>query len=113
MPFYRPLFGDGELVERKQETEGRVVLAKTSDCDKGPQASRYAWRKPQVSWALGLENPAQFAEFNEALASQGVTGAYYRKDGAAVIESRAARNRLMRFWNAFDADAGYGDRSIS
>ncbi len=64
--------------------------------------------RPQRS--LGLAVPrAQAEEFNQFYAEQGIRGAYHDPDGTCVIESRQARNKVLKARNLRDNDAGYGD----
>lgn len=55
--------------------------------------------------------PSQVSEMNERLRREGVTSAYYRKDGIAVAEDRRGRNAILKVNGLGDRDAGYGDRT--
>lgn len=105
MPFRRDLF-TGKLKKYKHETpRGRAVLSKARQTRR---SSGSVWGTPWVSRGpLALENPAQWKQYNEAMKSQGVTGAYYTSDGVLHCETNGARNSAMKFLNAKDLDAGY------
>lgn len=76
-----------------------------------PQIARGATQdRPQLSIGLGVPR-FQVDEFNAFYASAGITGAYHRPDGTCVIESRKARNQLLKLRGMRDNDAGYGDHA--
>lgn len=74
---------------------------------------------PRIGVAISQANPLRsiglachrddVGKYNEFLKSKGVTGAYHDKDGTCVIESRQARNQVLKARNLRDNDAGYGD----
>jgi hypothetical protein len=65
--------------------------------------------KPFVSRAAAV-HVDQVDRFNQELANEKVSGAYYRKeDGNLVCESRSARNKVLKLRNMRDGDAGYSD----
>jgi len=51
----------------------------------------------------------QVTEFNEMYRDKGISGAYHKKDGTLVLESRQARNDVLKARGCRDNDAGYGD----
>jgi hypothetical protein len=60
--------------------------------------------------SLGLSCGAdQAREFNEFYREHGITGAYHERDGTCVLESRQARNDVLKLRGVRDNDAGYGD----
>lgn len=60
--------------------------------------------------SLGLAvHPKQAEEFNEYYRSENISGAYHDSDGTCVMESRNARNEVMKLRKYRDNDAGYGD----
>lgn len=70
----------------------------------------YSAAKPLRSLALGC-HPQQIAEFNQLYAKHGITGAHHDASGDCLLESRQARNEVMKLRNLRDNDAGYGDWS--
>jgi len=64
--------------------------------------------KPLESLAMSCHR-SQVGEYNAFCCKHGITGAYYRSDGTCVLESRQARNQLMKARGLHDNDAGYGD----
>src|SRR5689334_4528514 len=107
MGFKRDLF-TGELVETQESEHGRQIIYS----EEIPPSMRQdkicnPYSKPWVSQSLAV-HPSQVAEFNEAAKRNG-TGAFYRKDGALVCESRGARAREMRARGKFDQQGGFGD----
>jgi hypothetical protein len=66
--------------------------------------------KPLRSMGLGVHRK-QVNEFNEFYAENGISGAYHDLDGTCVLESRKARNQVLKLRNLRDNDASYGDWS--
>jgi hypothetical protein len=109
--FKRDLF-TGKLVETEDSPRGREVIFREEipPCRDQTPVGCNPYRRPWVSEALALSNPAQYKQFNQAMRDQGINpGAYYRPDGMLVCESRAARNDALRFNHKIDRDGGYGD----
>jgi hypothetical protein len=52
---------------------------------------------------------AQVEEFNRDLEAAGITGARHKENGDLVIESRQARNQVLKHRGIIDQDGGYGD----
>lgn len=69
------------------------------------------WRRSQESIALSC-HPNQVEEFNQKAVSAR-TGAYYKPDGTAVLDSRDVRRRECINRGIMDRDAGYGDAAGS
>lgn len=66
--------------------------------------------RPLRSIGLGC-HPSQVAEFNEDYRRAGISGARHDDDGTCVLESRKARNSVLKLRGMFDNDACYGDHS--
>lgn len=64
--------------------------------------------KPLRSLGLGCHR-TQAREFNQYYRENGITGAHHDKDGVCVLESRQARNKVLKLRGLRDNDAGYGD----
>lgn len=104
----RDLF-TGEWVEEPTCVGGRQILARGKAIENKKNKGKGAYDRPWISQTLGVANPEQIGQFNEAAKAYG-GGFYFRpSDGAIVCESRGARNNALRFFNKIDMDAGYGD----
>lgn len=68
------------------------------------------YKRPLRSMALACHK-SQVEEFNQSLSSAGITGARHLADGTCEIDSREARNQVLRHRNLRDNDAGYGDHA--
>jgi hypothetical protein len=66
--------------------------------------------KPLESVGLGC-HPTQVQEFNQYYQQHGITGAHHNEKGNCVLESRKARNQVLKLRGLRDNDAGYGDWS--
>lgn len=66
--------------------------------------------KPLRSIGLGCHR-TQVQEFNQMYAEAGISGAGHDPDGTCVLESRQARNKVLKLRNMRDNDAGYGDHA--
>jgi len=64
--------------------------------------------KPLESVGLGVHR-TQATEFNEMYRDAGISGAMHKEDGTLVLESRQARNKVLKLRGCRDNDAGYGD----
>lgn len=74
---------------------------------------------PNVNNAINQANPlksvsigvhrSQVAEFNKMYKDAGIVGAGHEADGTLVLESRQARNDVLKLRGCRDNDAGYGD----
>jgi len=59
---------------------------------------------------IGLAVPKKcVAKFNKFYADNGVSGVYHKPNGDCVVESRQARNAVLKLRNLRDNEAGYGD----
>jgi hypothetical protein len=65
---------------------------------------------PLRSIGLGV-HPSQVQEFNSWYRENGIAGAGHTPDGACILESRKARNEVLKLRGVRDNDAGYGDHS--
>lgn len=63
---------------------------------------------PLESQAIGVHR-TQVKEFNEYYKKHGIVGAVHKPDGTLVMESRQARNEVLKLRGCRDNDAGYGD----
>lgn len=63
---------------------------------------------PLESMSIGVHRN-QVAEFNKMYKDRGIAGAYHKEDGTLVMESRKARNEVLKARGCRDNDAGYGD----
>ena len=63
---------------------------------------------PLRSLGLGCAR-RQVGEFNRYYREHGISGAYHDSDGTCVLESRQARNKVLKLRGLRDNDAGYGD----
>lgn len=63
---------------------------------------------PLESQAIGVHR-SQVKEFNEYYKKNGIVGAVHKPDGTLVMESRQARNEVLKLRGCRDNDAGYGD----
>lgn len=62
--------------------------------------------------SVGLScHPSQVGEFNEDYRKAGIVHAHHAADGTCVIESRKARNQVLKLRGLRDNDACYGDHS--
>lgn len=76
---------------------------------------------PMLGLAISSSNPLrsvglacgkkQVSEFNEFYQQSEIVGAHHEPDGTCVLESRKARNDVLKARNLRDNDAGYGDWS--
>jgi hypothetical protein len=64
--------------------------------------------KPLRSLGLACHSN-QVAEFNQFYRENGIVGASHESDGTCVLESRKARNEVLKLRGLRDNDAGYGD----
>lgn len=71
-------------------------------------ATSISQANPLRSLGLGCHRN-QVGEFNQFYAENGITGAYHDSDGTCVLESRKARNEVLKLRRLRDNDAGYGD----
>jgi hypothetical protein len=70
----------------------------------------YSAAQPLRSLALGC-HPQQAPEFNRWYQQHGISGAHHDASGDCLLESRQARNEVMKLRGLRDNDAGYGDWS--
>jgi len=66
--------------------------------------------RPLRSLGLGCHR-TQVAEFNQFYRDNRITGVHHDADGTCVLESREARNEVLKLRGLRDNDAGYGDWS--
>lgn len=66
--------------------------------------------RPQESLAMSCHR-SQVGEYNAFCRDKQISGAHYKPDGTCVLESRQARNKLLRARGLRDNDAGYGDHA--
>lgn len=64
--------------------------------------------KPLVSTSAAVPS-YQVDSFNKKIKDAGISGAYHRKDGNVVFESRNARNQYLKLRGLKDGDGSYGD----
>ena len=65
---------------------------------------------PLESVGLGVHR-TQVEEFNQMYRDAKISGAAHKEDGTLVLESRKARNEVLKLRGCRDNDAGYGDHS--
>jgi len=96
------------LKKFQRKLPGQTGLAElvAANCKATPQAIRA--NKPLESVGLAVHKD-QVAEFNEFYRENGVNGVHHKANGACVIESRAARNKVLALRGLRDNDACYGD----
>ena len=63
---------------------------------------------PLESQSIGVHR-TQVAEFNKMYKDAKISGAMHKEDGTLVLESRQARNEVLKLRGCRDNDAGYGD----
>jgi hypothetical protein len=63
---------------------------------------------PLESQSIGVHR-SQVQEFNEMYRDAGIVGAMHKENGNLVMESRQARNEVLKLRGCRDNDAGYGD----
>lgn len=63
---------------------------------------------PLRSVGLGV-HPSQVQEFNQMYREHGIVGASHDESGDCILESRKARNEVIKVRGCRDNDAGYGD----
>ena len=63
---------------------------------------------PLESTSIGVHR-SQVAEFNKMYKDAGIVGAMHKENGNLVLESRKARNEVLKLRGCRDNDAGYGD----
>lgn len=80
------------------------------DVEPGVPMVNDAYKRPLESIGMAC-TPGQVAEFNRLYADAGIVGAQHKPDGTLVMDSRSARNSVLRFRNLRDNDAGYGDHA--
>jgi hypothetical protein len=73
-------------------------------------ANAISGAKPLRSLGLACHS-RQVSEFNDFYRQHGIVGAHHDADGTCVLESRKARNEVLKARNLRDNDAGYGDWS--
>lgn len=113
MAFKRDLF-TGELVEVESSGEGRQVIYREEiPASMTQEKTCNPWSRPWRCTSLGVANPDQIPEFNEAAKKFAGPGVYYDTQGRLVCESRGARNRALAMLGKVDYDGGYGDRTES
>lgn len=90
-------FRTGKIKPRRQRRQA----------SKGPMIAT-SYSRPLKSLGMAV-NPKQVRQFNEAYVAAGITGARHAADGTCEIDSRQARNQVLRLRGLRDNDAGYGD----
>jgi hypothetical protein len=95
----------------------RTVFAKVKPNFRKNQSD--VFNVPNVNNAINQANPLesqsigvhrdQVAEFNAYYKENGIVGAGHKPDGTLVMESRQARNEVLKLRGCRDNDAGYGD----
>lgn len=110
MAFYRDIY-TGELKERPASSVGREILyvEEIPACLRRGRGSDNPWSRPWVSATLGVANLAQIPEYNEAAKKYAGPGVSFDQQGNIVCESRAARNRALKWMGKIDYSGGYGD----
>jgi hypothetical protein len=68
----------------------------------------YSQANPMESQSIGVHR-TQVKEFNEMYKKAGIVGAMHKENGNLVLESRKARNEVLKLRGCRDNDAGYGD----
>lgn len=111
MAFFRDLF-TGELKERPNSSVGRELLY-VEEIPASMQQERTAkpYSRPWVCTALGVANPAQIGEYNEAAKKFAGSGVGFDQQGRLVCDSRAARNRALKWMGKIDYSGGFGDHT--
>lgn len=111
MPFKRDLF-TGKLVETEPTPNGRAIIARGSVPKYAVQGRKTrggayskTWRAPN----LGVANPDQIPEYNEAMRAQGMKCWIDPITNECCADSQSGRNDALRFFNKIDYDGGYGD----
>ncbi len=99
---------NGKEVSRKKFLRHKVPYLGTGDGRGIPGIAAAYSRRPVVSVGLGCTRK-QVPEFNRRLEAAGITGAHHAPNGDLVIETRQARNEVLKMRNMRDCDAGYGD----
>jgi hypothetical protein len=66
--------------------------------------------KPLKSIGLGCHR-TQVEEFNQFYRENGINSAHHDANGDCILESRQARNQVLKLRGMRDNDAGYGDHS--
>jgi len=69
-------------------------------------------KRPWVSQSLGC-HPSDVKEHNQSLKEMGIVNAGILPDGRAIAYSEKGRNQLLKAYDRFDRDAGYGQHSGS
>lgn len=94
--------------EEYEDTGAHELIVYEGKAEKTSRSSICA-KRPWVSESLGVSNPDQIGQYSKAAAKFAGPGVSYDKQGRLVCDSRAARNRALKWLRKVDYDGGYGD----
>ena len=108
------------MIERREiKTDTRTIIVYGKPRHEPKRSMLFGGDVPMVNNAINQAKPLesvglsvhrnQVAEFNQMYADAKIVGAHHKADGTLVLESRQARNAVLKLRGARDNDACYGD----